>query len=532
MTHNEGRGDERVGTVGSGSVTRRAALKSAAALGGGSVLFTGRASAAGVPDRLSSTFGSIVNVVDAGADPTGEESINDVLEDARADDTLLYFPDGRYYMDRQFRYTGFDNFGLYGDQAILEPADYHSNADDKHKMFRLGTYYSPGRRLVVENFRIDFTAPDTGVRSFDVVAGEELKVRKILHWGRHDSGMWGPGRFVVDDPQGKGLVGGFMARHGGEFNANTPSAGRLWRGPTGILCNSYNNGSITFRNCQLGSFPDNGLYAGGSNGPVTVVNGWYRNSNANSVRVGGPNPTIKGVTVYVDETSADHTAQKGIHLQDAHNATIDDCDITIDAAIHDSQGIFVRDGCSGLTTVKDTRVEMQTDRYNHGIDVRAGDSDFKSYRTEVVQNQPGGTAFRLVDQNAGENTTELINVDITGNPGHKWNRAAIYNARDNLELRKVRVDQGGGDRRRAVVNTGDDGFYYACDLRTNQYPVIDQGKSTWVSENYFESHRGYAGYYLTDASEDVYLRKNTIKNGIRDDGCTGLGGWGNDPDIF
>ena len=502
---------------------RRKVLGSmAAAATVGPTLVAGRASAAGaVPNRLARTFGNVVNVAEAGADRNGNRSINPVLEKLRADDTLLYFPPGKYYMDRQFRFTGFENFGLYGNDATLVPANYHDNADGKHKMFRLGVHYAPGERVVVENFTVDFRAPDTGVRAFDVVAADELLARDIDVVGRHDSGMWGPGRFVVADPDGEGLVERFRAPGGGEWSANTPSAGRLWRGPTGIICNKYNRGSITYRRCVLGGFPDNGLYAGGSKGPVTVESGYYENSNGNNVRVGGPHPVVKWVTIVVDETSSEANAHRGIRLQNSNSCTIDGCKITIAVSTPGSTGIKVMDGCTGHTFIKNTRIEMRGDGYNSAVKVSPNVDRFKAWKTTVVQANRGGSAF-VLDGNGRDDWGRIVDCRVLGTPGHRYNRAAIYNSRDNVEFRNVNVKQGGGHRRRALENSAADCVIHGCDFDTPQYPVIDSGERTLVSDNRFESKNGHAGYYLTRDSEDVYLKENTIVNGIRNDGCEGL----------
>ena len=463
-----------------------------------------------------------MNVVEAGADPTGEKSIHSVLRKVRADDTLLYFPPGRYFMDRQFRFTGFDNFGMYGNDAVIEPANYYGIADDKHKLFRLGTHYNPGQRVVVENFTVDFAKPDTGVRAFEVNAAKDLQVRRITVLGKHDSGMWGPGRFVVRDSDGTGIVAGFNARGGGAWSQNTPSAGTLWRGPTGIICNDYNEGNITFQNCHLGGFPDNGLYAGDTKGPVTVQGGLYKNSNGNNIRVGGPDAKVRGATVVVDETTDECHAHRGIRLQNTKDAVIANCDITIDVPVSGSTGIKVMDGCWGHTLVRDTRIDMASDVFNNAIAVSPNAADFKALRTHVIQRTPGGSAFMLDGANDGEDWARLVDVTITGNPGHKWNRSAIYNLRNNVEFRGVTVDQGGGSKRRALENFGNDCLLYQCDFQTNQYPVIDSGRGTWVSYNDFVANGDEEGYYLTDDSQDVYLKGNYIKNGFRDDGCDGL----------
>lgn len=532
--------DREETTDGSGvrgpSVRRRRVLGSAIAAGTlGSTLLAGRARASKprsspVPKRLRDVFGTVVNVAQAGANRRGKRSINPVLEDLRADDTLLYFPPGEYYMDRQFRFTDFENFGLYGDDATLIPADYHDNADGNHKLFRLGTHYAPGKRAVVENFTVDFRAPDTGVRAFEVAVSDELTVRDIDVVGRHDSGMWGPGRFVVTDPDGEGLVERFRAPGGAEWSANTPSDGQLWRGPTGIICNDYNRGSMTFRRCHLGGFPDNGLYAGDTRGPVTVESGLYENSNGNNVRVGGPHPVVRWVTVVVDETAPECHAHRGIRLQNTDSCTVEGCEITIDVPVEGSTGIKVMDGCTGHTLIKDTHIEMLGDECNNAIEVSPNVDRFKAVRTSIRQNTPGGCAFLLEGNGDDSDWARLVDCEIRGTPGHRYNRAAIYNTRNNAEFRNVRVEQGGGRKRRALENFAADCLLYECEFTTRQYPVIDAGSGTWVSHNRFESTDGHAGYFLTDDSEDVYLKRNYIANGIRDDGCEGLRTVGNTTD--
>jgi hypothetical protein len=520
-----GRSDGSGRTVG-----RRRVLGSvAAAATVGSTLATGRARAAkpnAVPKRLADTFGTVVNVAEAGADRDGKRSINGVLEEVRADDTLLYFPSGKYYMDRQFRFTGFENFGLYGNDATLIPANYHDNADGKHKLFRLGTHYAPGERAVVENFTVDFRADDTGVRAFEIAASDELVVRDVDIVGRHDSGMWGPGRFVVTDPDGEGLVERFRAPGGGEWSENTPSSGTLWRGPTGIICNDYNRGSMKFRRCHLGGFPDNGLYAGDTEGPVTVESGYYENSNGNNVRVGGPHPVVRWVTVVVDETTPEANAHRGIRLQNTDSATVEGCDITIAVPVEGSTGVKVMDGCTGHTLIRDTRIEMRGDGFNNAVEVSPNVERFKAIGTTVVQDTDGGSAF-VLEGTGDDDWGRIVDCDIRGTPGHRYNRSAIYNTRNNVEFRGVRVDQGGGRKRRALENFASDCLLYECDFQTCQYPVIDDGTGTWVSYNRFESTDDHAGYFLTDDSEDVYLKANHIANGIRDDGCEGLRKAGN-----
>ncbi|MCO8256681.1 hypothetical protein NKF26_22945 [Haladaptatus sp. AB618] len=197
----------------------------------GARTMSGRASAQ-IP--YADDYDTVVNLVeDGGADPNNGDSITPVLREYADDDTLLYLPSGRYYMDEQFRHTGFDNFGIVGeDDTTIVPANYFdfNDRDWNYRLFRLGISYNPGRDLRVENLNIDQTADDTGIRVIEAAVDDGLLVRDIDIKGKHDSGTWGPGRFVITDSDGTGVVERFHAPDGGAWEKNTPGD-RLWRGP-------------------------------------------------------------------------------------------------------------------------------------------------------------------------------------------------------------------------------------------------------------------------------------------------------------
>ncbi|WP_415379395.1 right-handed parallel beta-helix repeat-containing protein [Halosimplex sp. TS25] len=534
MTQTDGTADER-GETGrtcgrdGGPFSRRAVLKTGAAAAGGLIFGSGVASAdtgtGVIPTRLREKFDRVVDVVEAGADDTGSESIVGVLERLRDDDrlqhgTLLYFPPGRYYIDRQFRMTGFDLFGMYGNDATLVPADYHGIEDDKHKLFRLGVSYNPGNRLFVENFAVDQTADDTGARVLDVAVADRLEVRDIDVQGKHDSGAWGPGRFVVTDPDGTGVVERFTAVDGGEYSANAPHD-KLWRGPSGIICNTYNEGRMTFRECELGGFPDNGLYAAGTNGQIRVWRGTYRNSNGANVRVGGPNSEIIGVDVVVDRNWEETEAQRGIRVEKTNDVDVKDCYVRIAADTPNSHAISVQWDVE-KAYLKGNTVVVDSPVFNHGICLASRTGDVTVYQTSVEHNGPGGSAFYIDGEGTDDEWAMLAQVTVTGSAGHKWNRAGIYNKRNNVEFRAVDVDQTGSSKRRALENFGDDCMVYACDFTARQHPLIDTAADTRVEDSTFYSADDRQGIRLTDTTERVYLKNNEIENDVKDEGCSDL----------
>lgn len=534
MHHTDGHedangGNEDESAVTGGGVRRRSVLKAGAGAiaAGGLLSGTGLASAStdDIPSRLREKFDRVINVVEAGADNTGSASIVGVLEDLRdrdrlQDGTLLYFPAGQYYMDRQFRMTGFPKFGMYGDGATIVPANYYDVEDSKYKLFRLGVSYNPGSELYVENFTVDQTAPDTGMRFIDAAISDRLEVRDIDIVGKHDSGTWGPGRMVITDPDGTGVVQRFNARDGGEYTANAPHD-KLWRGPSGLICNSYNKGRMTFRDCELGGFPDNGLYATGGDGRVRVWRGTYKNSNGANVRVGGDHSEVIGVNVVVDQNWEETQAQRGIRVEKTSNVDVEDSYVRIAADTSNSHGISVQWDVEEAY-LKGNTVVMDSPVFNHGVVVAPKAGDLTVYKTDVEMNTPGGSAFFIEGEGTDDEWAMLAQVTVTGDAGHKWNRAGIYNTRNNVEFRAVDATQTGGSKRRVLENFGDDIMVYKCDFTARQYAFIDTASGAWVEDSEFYSKRDKKGIRLTDSTSDVYLKQNTIQKDVKDEGCANL----------
>jgi len=483
------------------------------------------AAAACDPSQYYDRFDTVVDVTDAGADNTGRESVSSVLQEHLGDDTLLVFPPGRYYMDEQVRFTGFDNVGLVGNNATLVPADFHDFEGPQYRLFRLGTHYSPGTDLLIKGFGVDLTAPDTGIRAFDAVVDDGLHVEDVAVYGRHDSGTTGPGRFNVVDPDGSGVVERFIALDGGQWESETPNAGDLWRGPTGILAN-MTKGTLRFVDCELGGFPDNGLYASGDTGEIIVDGGVYKNSNGNSVRVGGNGGLVRGVTVEIDETPSNFNVQRGIRLQRAENVRIEDSSVTITTPEGAATGLFVDDTC-GETWTEGLDVTVDTPVATRGITV-SGDAGFATlYKSTVEINGPGGFGIHLRDGDSSDGAN-VEAVDVVGDAGDDSARAGIRCDRDNCRFGAVTVDQPGGSKRRAVVNTGDDVTIYKGEYRASNYPIIDLGTGTHVAEIYAESYGDLEAIRLYDQSADVYLKNNVLPGGVRDDGSAGLKMVGNE----
>lgn len=466
-------------------------------------------------DRYREEFDTVIDVVEAGADPTGRTPVVDVIRRYAGDDTLLCFPPGRYALDETVTLTGFERFGLVGNGATLVPAGFDDFEGPHHALFRLGTRYGPGNRLVLDGFRVDQTAPETGVRVVDAVVTDGLEVRDITVDGRHDSGTAGPARFDVVDPAGTGLVEGFSAPDGGVWERETPNAGNVWRGPSGIVANET-QGALIVRDCVLGPFPDDGLTATGGDGRIVVEGGHFSNSHGASVRLGGVDGVVRDATVRVDETPAHFGVQRGVVLEDGTNLAVDGTTIDVTADTPRSTALFLAQTC-GDAHVEDVAITVDASVPTTAIDAAADAGFLTVVGTEIRQRGPGGYGVFLRGDAAAA-SARLDGVRISGDVGDQDASAAIRNLRNDVRFVDTVVDQPGDDTRDGLVTLGADCAILGGSYRAARFPVVDAGAGTRVEGISASSHGDHAAYLVDDRSADRTVVRSTLRGGVADFG--------------
>ena len=481
---------------------RRSFLRTAAAsIVGSSIL--GTAAAAGIEDQ----YRSVIDVADAGADTTGQQSVSSTVQGLVDDDTLLKFPSGRYYMDEQVRFTGFKNFGMVGDDATLVPADYDSFDGPNYRLFRLGVTYSPGRDVRVENFTVDQRSERTGIRAFEISASDGLIVQNIDIVGYHDSGTWGPGLFRIVDSAGSGRVERFRAPDGSAWETETP--GDLWRGPTGILVNN-NDGHLRFENCVVDNFVDNGLYATGP-GSVEVVGGKYHNSGTVNVRLDTDRGSIDGAEFVVDESPWYHNAQVPIRVWDGN--WFDIRNVSIDLEQPNGDAIQFKPGSRGY--VVDSTITIRNEAASG---VLVAPDAYQVYLKDVdIDIETSGNAVRILGDDEGEVIVQGGRLS-GGAPGTVM-RDAIRCERDNCDFRLITMDQWGGPKRSGLKLIGDHSIVYDCEFRVNNRPITVMGDDAWVEDCYLNSYNAQESILLADSARSVRLKNNDLPDGITDDGA-------------
>jgi hypothetical protein len=295
------------------------------------------------PGSLRDVYSSVVNVVEEGADATGGESVGDVVESAVDDDTLLVFPRGEYRMSEPLDVDSFSKLGLLGDGAVIRPptgyADY---------LFGLGSD-SDATDLHVEGFEFDFTAPNTGARPIHAAVEDGLFVRDVRVRGQQDVDQDSM-RFDVTDPDGTGRV----------ERLRLPDGGSTEYSNTGIYVGEQSSGTLSFVDCEVAGFPDNGLYASPATGPVHVVGGHYANNGVASVRVstGG---RVRNVRVTCDSTREGLENMRGIRLRKGRDVLVEDCRIDM-RAVTESDGAITMAEWLQDATIRNTTIRTDADR--------------------------------------------------------------------------------------------------------------------------------------------------------------------------
>ena len=349
------------------------------------------------------------------------EPIDPILEAHANDDTLLYFPEGRYKLEQFRNYGGsndhFDaslyrplhNFGLLGagsGKTYLVPRDGQGSDRYGSGYFdRLWFELRYGSDLFVQGFTFDYTAPNTGGR-FQVIPEGGFVFRDVEVEGVNDT-YFGPLLFWVTDPDAHGLVENVRLPDGG---------GEIPGGPVGMYVDRAHKGTITIRNCRVEGFPDNGLYASNVSAPgvVQVEGGYFANSNTAQVRLGSPGSYVKNAHVAVTETFGSEgyspIDMRGIRVADGGGVEIKNCHVHMSADAF-SDGAIVGNRRAGSFSVKNTQIQVDAPFSSWAVLGKENELDDAAVTLDnvvVTGDAAGGSTIRLKDRDGSSLGNVLI----------------------------------------------------------------------------------------------------------------------------
>lgn len=349
-------------------------------------------------------FSEIRDLGEHGADPFGNEPLGPVLDDAAGNGRMLYLPPGRYRMEEQWSFTEFSLFGLVADGATIVPPQ---GFDDE--LFTLGT---PGTasRLLVDGLEFDFRAKRTGGRPVVARVDHELNLRNVTVRGRQDVDT-DTVRVDVTSPDGVGRV----------ERLRLPDGAVVKWPITGCEVGDDTRGDISFVDCHIEGFSDNGLYADPPEGRVRVLGGYYANNEVAGVRVNAdPGSLVRGVHVRCDEARNGFKNMRGIRLRGGKNVLVEDCLVELlDVSFSDGAVTFSSELESA--TLRNTRIRVDADGVN-----------------AIRIKEPTGGILRM-----GESFT-VENVVVTG--AAATGAAIRASRRDNCVFEGLCVHQPGRER--------------------------------------------------------------------------------------
>lgn len=353
---------------------------------------------------MASDYEHVVDMVEAGADNSGDEPIDDVFDEHANDDTLLEFPAGEYRANHLGLYD-LTHFAMVGEDATLVPGDRY----DEYEADWISGMAT--RDVRIENFTLDVTEDGVGPQ-IDVNADDDLVVRDIHLNGRIDDGNVALG-FHTNTDEGTALLENIRAPDGGDC--------------VGLFVGS--EGPVTVRNCHLAGFVDNGLYGSTGSAPVHVEGGTFRNNNVAQVRLGSANSSVRGATIEVDRrvpADRDIVNMRGVRISDGPGpVVVEDCEFRMTGG--EGSGAIVGAFDGGSFRVNDSRIYVGSEYTTLGSN--GSRTSFGIFVDDSTDGVPG------------ERTIE--NVSITG--GGEF-RSAILFRRDDNTVRNTCIEQFGEGR--------------------------------------------------------------------------------------
>jgi hypothetical protein len=387
--------------------------------------------------RNADAFDNVVDAVRAGVDPSGTEPINDFLDRYAGDGTLLAFPPGTYRLD-PIHLSGHTDLAI--GAAYDEPPTFVASEG----------YCVEGGSSYVQVSNVDDFLLDGVTFDFDVPLSGGV-VRLIAD-----------GDATLRDV----TIAGSCSNQVAMFRADVLSADatatverlRLHNRSDASLTGAYvgedHAGEITFRDCRIEGFSDNGLYASapgldsGAEGVVHVENGVYRNNNIANVRLGSDGSTLRGVrTVNTEIPPTNSTGPRvnvrGIRLRNGRDLLVEDCSVHIAQTAGFSYGGIVFHKRNAGTTVRNTTIEIDRD---------------------------GTPAIRTFPYIGDREATLLFeDVEIAGDAGYET--AVRLEGRDGVTFRNCTIEQTGEERAGMVLRNATDCRIVDCRIETTAAPI-------------------------------------------------------------
>lgn len=312
---------------------------------------------------LTERFGTIVDMVEGrGVDPTGNEPIDEALQAAAGDDTLLRFPPGTYLVTQMLVLSNVRNFGIVGTGASRRDVQFVHPKRFADRFLNVRS----GRDVLVRNFTVNQTADEVTNSGVVVLNDDGIIVEDFEVAGFTPSGDQGSVNLIVQvtSSSGAGTVRRFTSTGGGKVGVYPASYPGFFSGP-------QHAGTLRLIDFHLERCGSNGLYASRTEGTVEVMGGLFKNNDVAQVRLCGEGSFIRGARIVVDTDDVEkargtYEGVRGIWWesgqQEKTGGYVENCDLVCRTA-NGRRALLQVDGTAGAMTVRDSRFRVDADNY-------------------------------------------------------------------------------------------------------------------------------------------------------------------------
>lgn len=399
------------------------------------------------PARLqqyAGQFGSLVDASSARLGSTGGQPLDAYLADIAADDTLVYLPRGRYRIDDTWTYPAFENFGVVGDDATIEPPEGYADG-----IFEMGVP-EEATSFLIDGVTFDFRAEETGGTPLNLRVRDNLVVRDVSVLGTLDVDETMI-RIDVTGESGTGLVERLKLPDGAIYDSQS----------YGCFVGSTNRGDITFRDCHVAGFPNNGIYAEPPAGRMAVIGGRFENNDVANVRVGGgERGLVRGVHVRCDTAPEEFGNMRGIRLRQGTGTVIEDSFVEL-LDVTASDGAITIASEMNAATIRNTHVRIDRDNV-------------------------AGILAKPPRTNDGGQSIRCENVCIEGSAANT--AALLVENRDGCVFDRLSIKQTGADRDGIELLRSADSVLRDSQISVTGEPVVLVGSdletaNVWTNED-------------------------------------------------
>jgi hypothetical protein len=362
---------------------------------------------------------TVVNVAETNPDVLdGETPLNEALSTHAGARTNFVLPEGRYHLDGRFEHNGCEAIAVVGyPHATLVVTD----PDQQYGLDVGGGWgASPAdsaTTVEIRNLTFDMSADGVGAQAVSARASHDLRIEDVTVEGECAStGKKALGAIyaAVTHPEGSGVVTVSLpdgcAFEPESYPDQSPTESQTSH-PIGVSVTDDHRGALTFRDCHVEGWVNNGGYLAGGDGPCFVTGGlWKDNGNAN-LRL-GDGDEARDVRIEMGETT--YTGC-GLWLQEG------DCRV--------SGGELRLPNCD-----------------NDGLRVSSRSARVRDLKIDCA------SSARPVKVNDGDGPVVLESVELADSGDGSKHNYAVELWRDGTELRNCRFAFRNGDGNRNGIN--------------------------------------------------------------------------------